>query len=124
MSDQPLPPTGATPDSLAPGIRDQPSWLDNPGHRTWLSNGFADVLTFALPSILPSGGFAYQAADGSPMPGGGRSSSSPRGWPTPPPSGCGTASRARVSCSTTRWRRSSASTLTASTAAGSASRAP
>ena len=69
MSDQPLPPTGATPDSLAPGIRDQPSWLDNPGHRTWLSNGFADVLTFALPSILPSGGFAYQAADGSPMPG-------------------------------------------------------
>ena len=46
-----------------------PSWLDTPGHREWLRSRFADVLTFALPSILPGGGFAYQDADGSPMPG-------------------------------------------------------
>ena len=47
----------------------QRSWLDEPGHRAWLHSGFADVITFALGSILPGGGFAYQAADGSPMPG-------------------------------------------------------
>jgi len=45
------------------------SWLDEPGHRSWLHSRFADVITFALGSILPDGGFAYQAADGSPMPG-------------------------------------------------------
>ena len=45
------------------------SWLDEPGHRAWLHAGFADVISFALGSILPGGGFAYQAADGSPMPG-------------------------------------------------------
>lgn len=45
------------------------SWLSSPSHRAWLVRGLADVLTFALPSILPSGGFAYQAADGSPVPG-------------------------------------------------------
>ena len=48
---------------------EQRSWLDEPGHRAWLHSGFADVITFALGSILPDGGFAYQAADGSPMPG-------------------------------------------------------
>ena len=47
----------------------QRSWLDEPGHRAWLHAGLSDVLTFALGSILPDGGFAYQAADGSPMPG-------------------------------------------------------
>ena len=45
------------------------SWLDTPGHREWLRARFGDVLAFALPSILPGGGFAYQDADGSPMPG-------------------------------------------------------
>ena len=45
------------------------SWLDEPAHREWLNARFADVLTFALRSILPEGGFAYQAVDGSPMPG-------------------------------------------------------
>ena len=44
----------------------QRSWLDEPGHRAWLHAGLADVITFALGSILPDGGFAYQAADGSP----------------------------------------------------------
>ena len=39
-------------------------------------------------------------------------------------SGCGTASRARASCSTTRWPRSSGCTPTPSTVAGSASPAP
>ena len=47
----------------------QRSWLDEPGHRAWLHAGLSDVITFALGSILPDGGFAYQAADGSPMPG-------------------------------------------------------
>ena len=47
----------------------QVTWLDTPGHREWLRRGLSDVLTFALPSILPMGGFAYQDADGSPMPG-------------------------------------------------------
>ena len=47
----------------------EPSWLDEPGHRAWLHAGFADIIGFALGSILPGGGFAYQAADGSPMPG-------------------------------------------------------
>ena len=47
----------------------QRSWLDEPGHRAWLHQGLADVITFALGSILPGGGFAYQAADGSAMPG-------------------------------------------------------
>ena len=37
----------------------QRSWLDEPGHRAWLHSGFADVITFALRSILPDGGFAY-----------------------------------------------------------------
>ncbi len=45
------------------------SWLDTPGHQEWLRRGLSDVLTFALPSILPAGGFAYQDADGSPLPG-------------------------------------------------------
>ncbi|HET6968852.1 MAG TPA: AGE family epimerase/isomerase [Ornithinibacter sp.] len=45
------------------------SWLDTSSHREWLHRGLADVLTFALPSILPSGGFAWQAADGAPLPG-------------------------------------------------------
>ena len=45
------------------------SWLDSPSHREWLHRGLSDVLTFALPSILPGGGFAWQAADGSPLPG-------------------------------------------------------
>lgn len=56
----------------SPGTRSAASrisWLDTAAHRSWLHAGFADVLTFALPSILPTGGFAYQAADGSPMPG-------------------------------------------------------
>lgn len=45
------------------------SWLDLPTHRQWLEAGFARVLAFALPSIRPEGGFHYQRADGSPMPG-------------------------------------------------------
>lgn len=45
------------------------SWLTADGHREWLRRNLTDVLTFALPSILPGGGFAYQGADGSPMPG-------------------------------------------------------
>ena len=57
---------GAGADAMLAGQR---SWLDEPGHRSWLHQGFADVITFALRSILPEGGFAYQAADGSPMPG-------------------------------------------------------
>lgn len=44
------------------------SWLDTASHRQWLHRGLADVLTFALPSILPEGGFAWQAADGTPLP--------------------------------------------------------
>jgi mannose/cellobiose epimerase-like protein (N-acyl-D-glucosamine 2-epimerase family) len=56
-----------TEDGAARGARN--SWLDTPGHREWLRRGLADVLTFALPSILPSGGFAYQDAGGSPMAG-------------------------------------------------------
>ena len=51
-----------------PAPPEQLSWLDNAGHRTWLRTRFADVLTFALPSIRHTGGFDYQAADGSPMP--------------------------------------------------------
>jgi sulfoquinovose isomerase len=45
------------------------SWIHVPAHREWLRRGLADVLTFALPSILPGGGFAWQGADGSPLPG-------------------------------------------------------
>ena len=45
------------------------SWLDTPSHRQWLHQGLSDVLTFALPSILPEGGFAWQASDGAPLPG-------------------------------------------------------
>lgn len=45
------------------------SWLDTPSHCEWLLRGLDDVLTFALPSILPGGGFAWQAADGTPLPG-------------------------------------------------------
>jgi sulfoquinovose isomerase len=45
------------------------SWLDLPSHREWLDRGFARLLAFALPSIRPGGGFAWLAADGSPMPG-------------------------------------------------------
>ena len=60
-------PAASTADAAA--VSPAPSWLDTPGHREWLRSRFADVLTFALPSILPSGGFAYQDADGSPMPG-------------------------------------------------------
>ena len=60
-------PAASTADAAA--VSPAPSWLDTPGHREWLRSRFADVLTFALPSILPGGGFAYQDADGSPMPG-------------------------------------------------------
>jgi len=44
-------------------------WLDRPSHRAWLEQGFANVIAFALPSILRDGGFAWQGADGSPLPG-------------------------------------------------------
>ena len=45
------------------------SWLIHSGHRKWLWHNFSRVLEFALPSILPDCGFAYQGADGRPMPG-------------------------------------------------------
>ena len=45
------------------------SWLDLPTHQAWLDAGLVDVLTFALPSIRPEGGFHYQAADGTPLAG-------------------------------------------------------
>ena len=60
-------PAASTADAAA--VSPAPSWLDTPGHREWLRSRFADVLAFALPSILPRGGFAYQDADGPPMPG-------------------------------------------------------
>lgn len=40
-----------------------------PSHRAWLGRGFERLLAFASPSPLTGGGFAYQAADGSEMPG-------------------------------------------------------
>ena len=123
MSDQALPPTGGTRDSLGPGLRDQPSWLDTPGHRTGLRTRFADVLTFALPSDPPLGGFAYQAADGSPMPGRRPQLFLDRADGVHSRPGCAARHPGLGgACSTTRWRHSSASTPTASTAGGSASR--
>ncbi len=50
-------------------VTDAPSWLDRPGHRAWLEDGFARVLAFVLPSIRPGGGFDWLDADGRPMPG-------------------------------------------------------
>lgn len=44
------------------------SWLDNPGHREWLSRGLGDVLSFSLTSIRPEGGFHWLDADGRPLP--------------------------------------------------------
>jgi mannose/cellobiose epimerase-like protein (N-acyl-D-glucosamine 2-epimerase family) len=43
------------------------SWLDEPSHRVWLGRRLADVLTFALRSIRPEGGFHHLDADGSPL---------------------------------------------------------
>ncbi|HMM95089.1 AGE family epimerase/isomerase [Phycicoccus sp.] len=45
------------------------TWLDTPTHREWLGRGLTDVLTFALRSIRPEGGFHHLGADGSPLPG-------------------------------------------------------
>lgn len=45
------------------------TWLDDPGHRQWLQGGLTDVLTFALASIRPEGGFHHLDADGNPLPG-------------------------------------------------------
>ena len=43
-------------------------WIDTPAHRTWLQSGLADVLTFALGSIRPDGGFHHLDGDGRPYP--------------------------------------------------------
>lgn len=40
-----------------------------PAHRAWLQRGFDRLIAFAQPSVLSSGGFAYQDADGAPMAG-------------------------------------------------------
>ncbi len=45
------------------------SWLDTPAHREWLGRGLSDVLTFALGSVRPEGGFHHLGADGVPLPG-------------------------------------------------------
>ena len=45
------------------------SWLDEPSHRVWLERRLADVLTFALRSIRPEGGFHHLDADGVPLAG-------------------------------------------------------
>ncbi|MGB7817644.1 MAG: AGE family epimerase/isomerase [Ornithinibacter sp.] len=44
------------------------SWLDAPSHRAWADRGLADVLTFALASIRPDGGFVWLDASGVPLP--------------------------------------------------------
>lgn len=41
------------------------SWLDLPSHRAWLERGLSDVLTAALPSIRPDGGFEWLDGAGS-----------------------------------------------------------
>lgn len=43
------------------------TWLDNPTHHAWLEHRFSDLLTFALPSIRPEGGFHYLGGDRRPM---------------------------------------------------------
>lgn len=45
------------------------TWLDNPTHHAWLEHRFSDLLTFALPSIRPEGGFHYLGGDRRPMAG-------------------------------------------------------
>ncbi len=43
------------------------TWLDNPTHHAWLEHRFSHLLTFALPSIRPEGGFHYLGEDRRPM---------------------------------------------------------
>ena len=45
------------------------SWLATPTHTAWLDDQTRRLLRFALGSALPAGGFAYQDADGSALPG-------------------------------------------------------
>lgn len=45
------------------------SLLDDPGHRQWLVDGLRAVLTFAVGSIRPDGGFHHLDSDGRPLPG-------------------------------------------------------
>lgn len=44
-------------------------WVDRPTHRAWAVHRFSRMVEFVQPSVLPDGGFAYLAGDGSPMPG-------------------------------------------------------
>ncbi|MFC7597099.1 AGE family epimerase/isomerase [Terrabacter sp. GCM10028922] len=44
-------------------------WVERPTHRAWAAHRFSRMVEFVQPSVLPDGGFAYLAGDGSPMPG-------------------------------------------------------
>lgn len=44
-------------------------WTQLPTHQRWAEQRFARLIEFALPSVLPQGGFAYLDGDGHAMPG-------------------------------------------------------
>ena len=63
--------TATLPTASAPSTNpaDGVPWVERPSHRAWAVYRFGRMLEFVRPSVLPGGGFAYLAGDGSPMPG-------------------------------------------------------